>query len=307
VDEDANNLGAWLTINEVGNNRFWISGDGAARSMASEGEPTTINFLNNVLGVRFTCDTIRLATCPTGSVLDSTFCLPLANVAGADFASVLPVNARGNGCPNIRSFDLITNNTSIPTARGQLTDQKLDGVKSFASITNHNTIDVDYETVVDGVGVGWLRDPHGSTHNAALCDITTPAVARSMNVIGWFATNQPLSICRPPRPIAVEDTTGLGPPIPLRTRLVNVYPNPMNPTTRIRFTTGRGGEPTRLAIHDVTGRLVRTLVDAPQAWGTHEVTWDGRDDEGRAMGSGMYFVRLAGRGTVESKKIVVAK
>ena len=97
VDEDANNLSAWLTINEVGNNRFWISGDGAARSMASEGEPTTISFLNNVLGVRFTCDTIRLATCPTGSVLDSAFCLPLANVAGADFTSALPVNARGNG------------------------------------------------------------------------------------------------------------------------------------------------------------------------------------------------------------------
>ena len=69
VDEDANNLAAWLTINEVGNNRLWLSGDGIAKSMATEGEPTTISLLNNVLGMRYTCDSIRLATCPTGSML----------------------------------------------------------------------------------------------------------------------------------------------------------------------------------------------------------------------------------------------
>ena len=40
---------------------------------------------------------------------------------------------------------------------------------------------------------------------------------------------------------------------------------------------------------------------------TQEMGWDGRDEEGRSVGSGMYFVRLAGRGTVETKKIVVAK
>ena len=81
----------------------------------------------------------------------------------------------------------------------------------------------------------------------------------------------------------------------------------MNPTTRISFSIGRADEPTRLLVYDVTGRLVRALVDAKLPEGPHEVTWDGRDDAGRGVGSGMYFVRLSTRGTAESKKVVVAK
>ena len=228
-------------------------------------------------------------------------------MAGAEFASASPVNARGNGCPDIRAFDLLTNNTSIPTAKGQLAYQKLDGVRNFASVTNHNTVDVDYETVVDGVAVSALRDPHGSVHSAALCDITTPAVARGMDVVGWFGANVSLNICRPPHPNAVEDPSDTGPPGPLATRLVNVFPNPMNPTTRIRFTTARDGESIRMAIFDVTGRLVRTLLDEKSSRGPHDIVWDGRDDAGQGVGNGMYFVRLAGRAVVESRKIVVSK
>ena len=49
-------------------------------------------FLANVCGVRFGCDTIRLASCPAGSVLDSTYCLPLAPVAGAAFTTGVPLS-----------------------------------------------------------------------------------------------------------------------------------------------------------------------------------------------------------------------
>lgn len=80
VDEDANNLAAWLTMWELGFKRFWASGNGLARGIQTEGWPFTVNFLNYTLGVRYACDTIRLANCPTGTLLDSTFCLPL--VAG---------------------------------------------------------------------------------------------------------------------------------------------------------------------------------------------------------------------------------
>jgi hypothetical protein len=92
-----------------------------------------------------------------------------------------------------------------------------------------------------------------------------------------------------------------------RTHLGGVYPNPMNPTTRISYTNGHAGVPVCIAIYDVTGRLVRTLLDAKPPVGAHEVTWDGRDDTGQGLGSGMYFVRLTSRETIETRKVLIAK
>ena len=307
VDEDANNLAAWLTINEVGNNRFWASGDGMARSISSESEPTTISFLNNICGVRFNCDTIRLASCPTGSVLDSTFCLPLTNVAGSYFTTALPANGRGNGCPNIRSFDLLNLNTSIPTAKGQLSYVKLDGTRNFSSIANYNTIDVDYKTIIDGVAVGFLRDPNGNTHNAAKCDIQTPATARSTDVINWFQAPTTFNLCKIPAAIVDADPIGTIRPPAFRSSLGNAYPNPMNPTTRIKFTNGRDGGKVNLSIFDVTGRLVKTLMDGNMTAGVHEVTWDGSDNNNGHVSSGMYFIKMSTKDTVQSKKLVVSK
>ena len=308
VDEDANNLTAWLTINEVGGNRFWASGENLAKSIASENEPTTISFLNNVCGVRFGCDTIRLSSCPSGSVMDSTYCLPLAGVAGSDFTTALPANVRGNGCPDLRSFDQLNRNTAIATAKGQLAYNKVDGVKNYASISNYNTIDVDYKTVIDGMPVGTLRDPNGNTHAFARCDITTPAVARTGNVFDWFRQPTTFGLCRPdPRLTAVEPGTGGGGIPSFRSSLGSIYPNPMNPTTRIRYTNGREGGRVTLAIFDVTGRLVRTLLDEPQSVGLHDATWDGRDDTGSSVSSGMYFVKMTTRDSIQSRKLVVSK
>ena len=304
---DADLLGGW--IQELGNpgRRFWASGDGFVKGIASEGVPSAQAFLSTLCGVQFTCDTIRLATCPTGSVFDSTYCLPLGPAAAAAFASAMPVSARGNGCPDVRSFDLLGANPGVASAQGQLDYVKSDGAHHFASVTNSNSIDVNYRTVVDGVGVGALRDPHGNPHNPALCDITTPAVARAVDVLAWFASPGYGTVCGP-LPVSDADP-GDGAPRPpaWRTQLGSIYPNPMNPTTRIAYTLGRADERARLAVFDVTGRLIRTLLDDRVAAGPHEVTWDGRDDAGRGVGSGLYFVRLVTRDRVESKKLVVSK
>ena len=83
-------------------------------------------------------------------------------------------------------------------------------------------------------------------------------------------------------------------------------PNPFNPTTTIRFVLPVREQVT-LAIYDTNGRLVRTLVDEVEGYGAHEVTWDGRDDGGVAMGSGVYFCRLHAGKHTESKKMVLLK
>ncbi|MBK8166929.1 MAG: hypothetical protein IPK64_13380 [bacterium] len=81
-------------------------------------------------------------------------------------------------------------------------------------------------------------------------------------------------------------------------RLVGIAPNPFNPQTTIRYALPVGG-PARLAVFDVAGRLIRTLVDGTMPEGGHEVTWDGRDAVGREVPSGSYLARLEFGGKAE--------
>jgi hypothetical protein len=70
-------------------------------------------------------------------------------------------------------------------------------------------------------------------------------------------------------------------------------PNPFVSSTDLAFAIDRPGR-VELSLFDVSGRRVRTLVDAELPVGEHEATWDGRDDAGRPMPSGTYFSRLSG-------------
>ncbi len=79
-------------------------------------------------------------------------------------------------------------------------------------------------------------------------------------------------------------------------------PVPSRGGTTLRFALARAGM-TRLTIHDTSGRRVRTLVAVEWAAGPHQVTWDGRDDAGRALASGVYFARLACGDRAESLRL----
>lgn len=79
--------------------------------------------------------------------------------------------------------------------------------------------------------------------------------------------------------------------VPTTLRLYPCQPNPFNPRATIRYDVPAAG-PVRLAVFDLAGRLLRTLVDESQAQGSFEAVWDGRDDRGRELGSGSYLARL---------------
>jgi hypothetical protein len=78
---------------------------------------------------------------------------------------------------------------------------------------------------------------------------------------------------------------------PAETRLLAASPNPFNPRTTIAYELATAVR-CRLAIHDLRGRLVRTLVDGSRPAGRHEVVFDGLDDAGRSLPSGVYLARL---------------
>lgn len=84
-------------------------------------------------------------------------------------------------------------------------------------------------------------------------------------------------------------------------------PNPFNPRTTLRFSLAVEA-PVSLHIFDAAGRLVRTLLnDQTLAAGDYQRRWDGRDDGGRAVGSGVYLVRLQGNGEMQSRRMVLVR
>jgi len=88
-------------------------------------------------------------------------------------------------------------------------------------------------------------------------------------------------------------TTGLDEAdVPVQFALHANYPNPFNPMTTIRFDLPRPA-PVILSVYDVTGRLIRALLDEESvAAGKHEAIWNGRDEAGRLVATGIYFCRL---------------
>jgi hypothetical protein len=90
------------------------------------------------------------------------------------------------------------------------------------------------------------------------------------------------------------------------TRLAPSAPNPMNPSTTLRFTLAEAG-PARLTVHDLTGALVAEVTAGRHPAGENAVTWDGRDRNGRPVASGVYLYRLETPDAVEARKLVVVR
>lgn len=86
------------------------------------------------------------------------------------------------------------------------------------------------------------------------------------------------------------------------------FPNPLaSGSTSIRFQVPQAGGQTELAVFDIRGRRVRTLVSEVLPQGEHARSWDGGDHSGRQVASGVYFYRLQVAGEVKIKKMVVVR
>jgi len=83
-------------------------------------------------------------------------------------------------------------------------------------------------------------------------------------------------------------------------------PNPFNPTTVVAFDVP---QPThvRLAIYDVSGTLIRTLLDQQLEPGHKRVTWDGKDAAGGDVASGVYFYRLETTAFSSTRKMILLR
>lgn len=94
--------------------------------------------------------------------------------------------------------------------------------------------------------------------------------------------------------------------IPRVSVLYGNYPNPFSPMTRIAFSVP-GRQRVRVSIFDVRGRLVRALVDDVFEGGRHDLPWDGANQAGEPVGSGVYFYRLEAEASVHGGTMVLMK
>jgi len=93
---------------------------------------------------------------------------------------------------------------------------------------------------------------------------------------------------------------------PVASLLNQNYPNPFNPETTISFDMPKAA-PATLSVYNVKGQLVKTLFNGTAVYGKNSVVWNGTDNSGSKVSSGIYFYRLSANGNVESRKMMLMK
>jgi hypothetical protein len=138
-----------------------------------------------------------------------------------------------------------------------------------------------------------------------LADGVTPIIAVEIYLSttdgSWFA-----DVELPPATVTVGDGLSTLPEVPLPGPGLHLYPNPFNPGTRVQCELLRSGR-TSLSVHDLRGRRLAVLFDAPREAGLMTVDWDGRDSRGMPAPGGVYLFRLVGPGYQETTKGVLVK
>ena len=95
---------------------------------------------------------------------------------------------------------------------------------------------------------------------------------------------------------------------PFTYELFQNYPNPFNTTTIISYCVGGSGyQDVTVKVFNILGEEIRTLVDQKQNAGEHRIAWDGRDEWGRSVSTGLYFYQLKSNSIVQNRKMVLLK
>ncbi len=145
--------------------------------------------------------------------------------------------------------------------------------------------------------LAWIRS-EASLNSLTLSLLTALDTVDLMYSVNGFEGYLPLH----PTVVGNEDPAIPVPVFGLRQN----HPNPFNPSTAIRFSLD-WAERTTLRIFNTKGQLVKTLVDAELAAGPHSAVWDGRDENGSPLGSGIYFYRLKSGARSETRRMVMIK
>lgn len=302
TQQDVSMIDSWLRLRtaSAGFGFFWLSGNQVARYLhynSTWGRP----FLNNTLGVTF----VHKSYAEQNG--DYTYCLPVNGVAGGRIACGDPESfvLRANGCPrSAEGWTVLGVSTAPGTNAVAEVEYDSQPTKRYAAVSNVVNVvgGASYKTFTEGYDFCLVRTNASQGPLACGADDFLTDWLGSILTWGNYSSS---ALCTSVTTSIENDRTASVPQI---TALGEAFPNPTNPAARIRYTVGTSGM-VSLRIFDVSGRLVRTLVDENKLASPkpYETIWDGTNDQGETVSSGVFFYQLEAAGYKSAKKIVILR
>ncbi|HEC78032.1 MAG TPA: T9SS type A sorting domain-containing protein [candidate division WOR-3 bacterium] len=196
------------------------------------------------------------------------------------------------------------------TQPGSLIDSLQGLISNGYEIATVEITTLDIQTR-DDVVVGFISQASGGDTTRVLMD---PVQEYPTHMWGWLngAWTQPgydggdFMIRLKVIPITYTGVEERGSELSAKTTLYQITPNPLRNNALIRYQIP-SRQQVKLNIYDVSGQLVKTLVNEIQNPGSHEVVWNARDAQGAQVASGVYFLKLTTGDTTETQKILLIK
>ncbi len=298
TNEDANVLNHFARANPsaptyYNRSHLYLSGNNLVEWVTTNAlaEPQAFSLLQSIAGVELVCGALGSEDCPNPSPADSSLCLPLTPTPTARVAGFRPTSHAGisNGCPDPARFDVLS--VAAGSAHAPVLEEtwEKNGVPSgTAGSSVSNIVPESGRVLVDGLSPAFRGTLVGCAYD--------PAATRERlaEVFTWFECG------------VTSGTTDVPPGTPLSVTALGAFaPNPyLGGTGRVRFSMEAPG-PATVTVFDLQGRQVRVLFHGEAGEGENEAVWDGRDEQGRTVGSGVYFYRLRAHHKTQARKLVL--
>jgi hypothetical protein len=311
--------------------------------LGTAGGPRNWDFSSYTMSWQSTSVVVDPSTTPFASdFATSNFCYNQSDSEGVDFFQYMRVDPsvwtfQGFGYNWADSgYDVVYNpmmQIPLPVSMGSAWDMEYSwsdtvfGVVSTIAEKSHNSVDAwgtmtvpagtfdvlrvaIYDTMITTVGM----PPFQFSDTTATIEYDWVAreptfVVEVTSMEGETNPNftQAASVIRTANPSGIGNDRG-GAVIPRAFDLEQNSPNPFNPSTEIRFSVQDGAKGyVDLSVYTIRGRRVKTLASGAMEPGEYTVSWDGRDDEGKSLPSGVYLYRLVAGGRSLTRKMIMAK
>jgi hypothetical protein len=290
---DQLNLISWLNESSEGKERnLLITGDNIGRELM-EDDAETLGFYSMWLASDYIDDVVGAVTVDSVPGLED-------HAGGWTFMSHDDAEGiLGGGCPLLHYFDVVEPDAGSVGAETVADYVRLDGTRRSAGVA-YTHASLGYQTVNLGFGIECMMDgvvgggssnytPEGYYHNGV-----EDRVNLMQNIMDYFG--------KEPEGTATGAPGGSG-----LNLLSSARPNPSAQATTITYAVSEPGR-TAIRVYDVSGRLVRTLLDAAlPAGASGDVIWDGANEAGETCAGGVYFYRIVAPGFTSLRKMVLLR
>jgi hypothetical protein len=314
---------SWLrtSLCSANSNRqvFMMNGDQSAT--AAGYWPDGATFLSGTLGATLLCDAFNgYSQDPDCLPVNDSYCVRLLPAGDIIPFGIGNVDVYGNNQCERKAYSVLSlAGNGMPNLVYSAEDPPKEG--DFAEIVSQNLGGgANYRTVIDGFSWHHMTMRNSGGIGQGLCPRSSPSIFEAIGseigpALRWGFDPGPVPLLTSATDVGscqgtwsfpgdVEANGASGPNI---NRLYPNAPNPFNPRTMIKYTLASAG-PVRVDVYDVDGRRVRTLVEAARmAAGGHDVVWDGTNDHGARVGSGVYWAQMRTRSFTSNRKMIVLK